>query len=64
MIVEERAFSVAEAQVAKEAFITSASTFVTPVIKINDRLIGTGQVGDISKRLRQRYIEFAISTQI
>ncbi|WP_220151460.1 D-amino-acid transaminase [Thalassospira profundimaris] len=55
--VEERAFSIAEAQKAKEAFITSASSFVYPVIEIDGAKIGDGVPGPIAKRLREIYIE-------
>lgn len=54
--VEERAFSVAEAQSAKECFLTSASSFVTPVIAIDDVKIGDGYPGEVSRQLREAYI--------
>lgn len=55
--VEERAFTVDEAMNAKEAFITSARSFVLPVIKINDQVIGGGTPGEVAKRTREIYIE-------
>ncbi|TVU91780.1 D-amino-acid transaminase [Vreelandella titanicae] len=54
--VEERAFSVVEAQSAKECFVTSASSFVTPVIAIDDVKIGDGYPGEVSRQLREAYI--------
>ena len=57
MIVEERSFSVDEVKSADEAFITSASTFVMPVVEFDGVLIGTGKPGNVSKRLREIYIE-------
>ena len=57
MNVEERAFTIAEAQVADEAFITSASTFVMPVVEIDGAAVGTGSVGPIATRLREIYID-------
>lgn len=54
--VEERAFTVAEAKAAKEAFITSAMNLVTPVIAIDDAKIGDGAPGPIARRLREAYI--------
>ena len=57
MKVEERSFSIAEAQAADEAFITSASTFVMPVVEIDAKPIGSGTPGPISARLREIYIE-------
>jgi len=57
MKVEERPFTIEEAKAAKEAFITSASSFVMPVVEIDGAKIGDGAPGDISKRLREIYIE-------
>ena len=57
MIVEERSFSVDEVKSADEAFITSASTFVMPVVEFDGVLIGAGKPGNVSKILREIYIE-------
>ena len=57
MQVEERSFSIKEAQGADEAFITSASAFVMPVVEIDGAAIGTGQVGPVATRLREIYLE-------
>ena len=57
MIVEERSFSVDEVKSADEAFITSASTFVMPVVEFDGVLIGAGKPGNVTKRLREIYIE-------
>ena len=59
--VEERSFSIAEAYAAKEAFITSASTFVMPVVKIDDAVIGNGKPGEVSMQLREFYIKTALA---
>jgi len=59
--IEERPFTVEEAYAAKEAFITSASTFVMPVVKIDGRAVGEGRPGPVSKRLREFYIAAAIA---
>lgn len=59
MEVEERAFAVEEAQAADEAFITSATTIVMPVVKIDGKLVGNGNPGSVSMRLRQLYLEEA-----
>ncbi|MHA1553504.1 MAG: D-amino-acid transaminase [Alphaproteobacteria bacterium] len=48
----ERAFTLAEAYGAREAFITSASNDITPVIRIDDHLIGDGLPGPVAKSLR------------
>ena len=57
--IEERPFTVDEARNAAEAFITSASSFVIPVIGIDGESIGTGKPGAITGRLREIYIESA-----
>lgn len=57
--VEERAFTVAEAQAATEAFATSATAFVCPVVAIDGVTIGDGRPGPVAIRLRQLYIEMA-----
>ena len=57
MEVEERAFTLAEAQKADEAFITSASAFVMPVVEIDGTAIGTGKPGTIVTRLREIYLD-------
>ncbi|WND01492.1 D-amino-acid transaminase [Temperatibacter marinus] len=60
--VIERSFTPQEAQEADEAFITSASTFVFPVVEIEHTSIGKGSPGPISKRLREIYIKQALET--
>jgi len=55
--VEERPFTIAEAQQADEAFITSASTFVMPVVEIDGATIGAGTPGPVATRLREIYLE-------
>lgn len=55
----ERPFSLAEAMKAQEAFITSATSFVTPVVKIDGQTVGNGKVGPTARRLREEYVRFA-----
>jgi D-alanine transaminase len=62
--VEERPFSVAEALAAKEAFITSASLFVQPVVTIDGKPVADGKVGPMASRLREIYVEFARATAV
>lgn len=64
MKVEERAFSIAEAQAADEAFITSASAFVMPVIEIDGVALGGGRPGPVAARLREIYLEESRKTAI
>jgi D-alanine transaminase len=55
----ERPFSLAEAKQAKEAFLTSATSFVTPVVKIDGDPVGDGKPGPTARRLREEYVRFA-----
>ena len=57
MEVEERSFTVAEAKAADEAFITSASAFVMPVVELDGARIGAGVPGPVATRLREIYLE-------
>jgi len=61
MAVEERPFTIAEAQDAAEAFYTSASAFVTPVVAIDGAPVGDGKPGPVAKRLREIYLEMALA---
>lgn len=56
---EERPFLLREALDADEAFITSATMFVMPVVQVNDQSIRDGRPGPITKRLREIYLDFA-----
>ena len=55
----ERAFSVDEAKSAREAFVSSATSFVTPVTQIDDTVIGNGKAGTLSSGLRDSYLDYA-----
>lgn len=57
MEVEERLFTVEEAQAADEAFFTSASAFVMPVVEIDGAAIGEGKPGPVAARLREIYLD-------
>ena len=57
MEVEERSFTLDEAKDADEAFITSASTFVMPVVEIDGEAIGEGTPGPVAARLREIYLD-------
>ncbi|MEO0425854.1 MAG: D-amino-acid transaminase [Pseudomonadota bacterium] len=59
MQVEERPFTIAEAQEADEAFITAASTFVCPVVSVDGVALGSGEPGPVAQRLREIYISEA-----
>jgi len=64
MEVEERPFTIAEAQNADEAFITSANAFVTPVIEVDGAPVGHGKAGPLALRLREIYLEEMRKTAI
>jgi D-alanine transaminase len=59
---EERPFTVAEAQAAREAFLTSASQIVMPVVRIDDRPVGNGAPGSIATALRAEFHRHAERT--
>ena len=55
--VEERNFTIAEAQSADEAFITSASAFVMPVVEVDGAAVGSGKPGHVAARMREIYLD-------
>jgi len=57
MEVVERPFTIAEAMGADEAFVTSATTFVTAVVEVDLQTLGDGTPGPIAQRLREIYLE-------
>ena len=56
----ERPFSVGEAKGAREAFLTSTTNFVVPVVRIDEATVGEGRPGEFVRRLRAAYAEFAL----
>ncbi len=64
MEIEERPFTIDEAKAADEAFYTSASAFVTPVVAIDGATVGTGKPGPVARRLREIYLDEARKTAI
>ena len=64
MEIEERNFSINEAINADEAFITSASSFVTPVVNIDGQNVSNGSPGPMTQRLRQIYLDESMKTAI
>jgi D-alanine transaminase len=59
LVLEERAFTIEEAHGAAEAFYTSASSLVMPVVAIDGRPVGDGRPGPLTRRLRALYLERA-----
>jgi D-alanine transaminase len=51
IVFEERAFSMEELRRAREAFITSATSFVKPITKIDGAPVGDGEVGPVVRKL-------------
>ena len=64
MVVEERSFTVEEAQQADEAFVTSASSFVMPVVELDGAKIGAGTPGPVAARLREIYLEESMKVAV
>ena len=62
--VVERPFTVAEALAAREAFLTSTTSFVMPVVAIDEQPIGDGRPGPITRRLRAIYDGHLAGTEI
>jgi D-alanine transaminase len=55
----ERPFTIAEAQAAREAFITSATSLVMPVVNIDGKSVGNGAPGLLAQQLRTQFHEAA-----
>jgi D-alanine transaminase len=57
----ERPFTVAEAKSAAEAFQTSTTSVVKPVVRIDDTVIGDGDIGPLTERLLDLYAEHMLA---
>jgi D-alanine transaminase len=57
--LDERPFTAEEAYAAREAFITSASQIVMPVVRIDGRPVGNGAPGLVASALRRDFHRFA-----
>ncbi|MES2441202.1 MAG: D-amino-acid transaminase [Pseudomonadota bacterium] len=62
--LELRPFTLSDAHIADEAFFTSASNFVIPVVEIDKIPIGNRQPGPITRKLQELYLDFALRTSI
>jgi D-alanine transaminase len=58
-LVEERAFTLEEAYAAREAFASSATQIVLPVVRIDGRVIGDGKPGPVATGLRRQFHHYA-----
>ena len=61
--VVEEPFTIEQARNASEAFVTSASSFVMPVVNIDGVALGDGTPGPVARQLRKVYIETALEHQ-
>lgn len=62
--VEERKFTLEEVHAAKEAFISSATSFVWPVVSMDGKAIGDGKVGPVATQLREAYIKSSLEALV
>ncbi|MCV0396861.1 MAG: D-amino-acid transaminase [Rhizobiaceae bacterium] len=60
--VEERGFTVEEAQAAREAFITAATTVIMPVVDIDGKPVANGHPGEVATSLRRAFFDVAEKT--
>lgn len=58
--IDERPFSVTEAQNAAEAFFSSATALITPVIAIDGHPVGSGTPGSVTGTIRAHYVQRAL----
>ena len=54
---KEKKFNMNDIRKSKEAYITSATQYVMPVVKVNNKKIGDGKVGKFAKIFREIYLE-------
>ncbi len=62
--VEERPFTLEEAKSAREAFLTSTTAFVLPVVRIDETILGNGRPGSHTVTLRQLYMDFMAEKEL
>jgi branched-chain amino acid aminotransferase len=53
----ERSMDRSELYIADEAFFTGTAAHVTPIIEIDERPVGSGKIGKITKKLQQLYFK-------
>lgn len=62
--VRQEAFDVKRLKSAKEAFVTSATSFVKPITEIDGAKIGDGGVGPVAKRLYSDYEQYTLAHDV
>jgi D-alanine transaminase len=60
----ERPFTVGEAKSAAEAFLTSTTSLVKPVVRIDDTTIGDGRIGPLTERLLELYAGHMLAQEV
>jgi D-alanine transaminase len=60
--IEEHPFTTDELLAADECFVTSATTFVMPIVQVDDTTIGAGAPGRVTRTLRERYVRWAVES--
>ncbi|MFP4125406.1 MAG: D-amino-acid transaminase [Alphaproteobacteria bacterium] len=61
--VDERAFTTAEIAQAREAFLTSTSSWVMPVVRVDGQAVGAGAPGPVTRRLQAAYHRHVFGNQ-
>ena len=59
--LSEKSFTIKQLYNADEVFITSSTNLVTPIIKIDSKIINKGKIGNISLRLANLYANFYVN---
>ena len=59
--LSEKIFTIKQLYNADEVFITSSTNLVTPIIKIDSKIINKGKIGNISLRLANLYANFYVN---
>lgn len=62
--LEERRFTLDEVHAADEAFLSSASSLVLPVVRVDDRPVGDGRPGPVYATMRENYIRYAMDSGV
>lgn len=57
VVLREGPFSIAEAKSAAEAFLTSTTSLIKPVVRIDDTVVAGGSIGPLTARLLDHYVE-------
>lgn len=64
LTAQERSFTLAEAKAADEAFLTGASTYICPVVAIDEVTLGGGRPGPLTRRLQTLYLHEARASAV